>query len=185
MTAGRDAVGHEMLQGRDHTLVPAVVQGRHATDQARSHRRRQAGVLAVGFLDPGPAGLPGQVDDRTVADAGPHSAELLRHRASDLLHQGRVPGSGHRNPRGEDGRPEGHVTVGRFFRQEDGDAEARRIDRIALDRVECGDRGRGVQAVLEGLAGPGIRPEEAPEHASVLVPDEIHVGVAIRGLRRG
>ena len=92
MTAFRDAVGNEMLEGGGDTFVIAVVQGAGAAHHAGCHPAGQADIFAVGFFHAGPAGLAGQVDDRTVTDMAALGAELGGNDPAGLLHQGRVPG---------------------------------------------------------------------------------------------
>ena len=64
------------------------------------------------------------------------------------------------------------MTVRGFFRQDDRDAEAAVLDGITLQGIVGFGRERRVQAVLQGLFGPGIRPERGPQHAAILLVDE-------------
>ena len=171
MPALRDAIGDKVFQGGDDAL------GRSAPDHRGSHLRSQINVFAVGFLHAGPARLPGQVDDRAVADGGPLRLQFRADDPAHFLHKFRVPGGRQADRGGEHGRADGHVPVRRLFRQHDGDTQPGRIHRVPLQGVVRLRGERGIEPRLERLLRPRIGAENGPEHASVLVLDEIPVGV--------
>ena len=175
-----NAVCDEMLEGRSDTFVIAVVQRAGAAHHAGSHRAGEVDVFTIGFFDTGPAGLPCQVDDRSVTDVAALGPEFGRDDPSGLFHQGRIPGRGKADAGREYGGSDGHVAVRRFFGQDDRDAEAAVFDRVALQGViGLGGQGR-IEAVFQGLAGPGVCPERRPQHAAVLLVDEFPEGFRFR-----
>ena len=72
---------------------------------------------------------------------------------------------------------DGHMPVGGFFGQDDGNTQAGGIYGIMLQGVIGLDGQAGVQARLQGFAGPGVCPEGGPEAASVLLLHEIPEGL--------
>ena len=171
VAAFRDAIGDEMLEGGDHALRGSAPHHRG------SHLRGQIDVFSIGFFHAGPARFAGQVDDRAVADGRPLRLQFRADGFPHQLHEFRVPGGCQADRGGEHRRADGHVSVRRLLGQDDGDSEPGTVHRIALQGV-VGLRGeRRVESVLQGLPGPGIGAENGPEHASVLVLDEIPVGV--------
>ena len=163
------AIGHKMLEGGDDAL------GGSPLHHGRCHPGGQVNVFSVGFFHAGPAGFAGQVYHRAVADGSALRRQFPADDAAHLFHELGVPGGAEAYRRGEDGGADGHVPVRGFLGQDDGNAQAGGIHGIALQGV-VGPGGKpGIQAVLQGFAGPGIGPESGPEHASVLLLDEFSV----------
>ena len=171
MTAFRNAVGDEVLEGGDHAL------GGSAPHHGGCHLRSQVHILAVGLLHAGPARFAGQVDDRAVPDRRSLRLQFRADGFAHLLHQFRVPGRCQADRGGKHRRSDGHVPVRRFLGEDDGDPQPGRVHRIVLQGV-VGLRGkRGIQAVFQRLPSPWVCAEHGPEHTSVLVLDEIAVFV--------
>ena len=171
MTAFGNPVGDKMLEGGNHAL------GGSAPYHRGSHLRRQVHVLAVSFLHAGPARFAGQVDHRTVPDRRPLRLQFRADGFAHLLHEFRVPGRCQADRGREHRRSDGHVPVRRLLGEDDGDSQPGRVHRITLQGV-VRLRGEGrIQAVLQRLPGPRVRAEHGPEHAAVLVLDEIAVFV--------
>ena len=166
-----DAVGDEMLQRGDDSLAGS------AADHGRCHLRGEVHVLAVGLFHAGPAGLAAEVDDGTVADVPALCGEFTADDGAHLLQQFRIPGSAEADRRGKHRGADGHVPVGGFLGQEDGNAQARGIHGVVLKGVVSFYRQTGIQACFQGLAGPGIRAESGPEHSAVLLLDKTAVCV--------
>ena len=169
VAAFRYAIGHEMLQGGNHAFRGG------STHQGRCHLAGQVHVFTVSFFHAGPARFARKVNHRSVADESAHGRELVADHLAHLSDQFRVPCGAEADGSGEHRSADGHMPVRRFFGQKDGNAQAGGVHGVALEGVVCLHGQLRVQAVLQGLAGPGIGPESAPEHAAVLFLDEFPV----------
>ena len=154
VAAGGNAIGHEVLErGQDALRGGAPHQG--GRQFAREER-----IFAVGLLDPRPARLTGQVDDRAVAHRRTLRTEFRPDGLPHFLHQRRVPSRGQADACRENRRPDGHMAVGHLFVEKDRNIT---VDESLSQR--SGPVGR--QARFQGLLCPGIGPECGPEIAAV------------------
>ena len=166
-----NAVRDKMLEGGDNAL-----RGR-SPHHGRCQLRGQINIFSIRFFHAGPAGLAGKVNDRSVADGGALGRQFRPDNLSHLFQQFGVPAGAEANGRGKYGGADGHVPVRGFLRQEDGNTQAGGVHGIVLEGVVGPGGELGIQAGFQGLAGPGIGPESSPQHASVLLLDEMPVTV--------
>ena len=132
-----------------------------------SHFATQERVLAQRFLDTGPAGLTCQVKHWAVADVSALRPNLLTDDLARLLHHITGPCRCHAKSSRENGCSNGHMAMWRFLGKKDGNAQPCLFDGITLHGIRRLCRQCGVQAVSDGLSGPGIGPEHGPVHAHV------------------
>ena len=95
----------------------------------------QIGVFAVRFLDSAPARVAADVDYRgegQLRATRPHLARGYRENASQQV---RVPGTGERYRLWEARGVAGYVAVQAFLVEEDGNAQARVLHRVVLNRI--------------------------------------------------
>ena len=183
VAAFRNAVGYKVLEGGDNAFR------RSAPHHGGGHLGGEVDVFSVSFFHAGPAGFSAQVNNRTVAYGAALCHQFLADDLAHLLDEFRVPGGAEAYGGGEDGGAYGHMPVGGFFGQNDGNAQAGGIYGVVLQRVIGLGRKLRVQARLQGFLRPGIGPESGPQHTAVLLLNEfpvcvrdLHGGIVIPGL---
>ena len=178
VTALGDAIGHKVLEGGDDALR------RGSAHHGRCHLRGEVNVFSIGFFHAGPAGFAGEVYHRAIANGASLGHKFGANHLTHLFDELGVPGGAEADGGGEYRGAYGHVPVGGFFGQDDGNAQAGGIYGVVLQGV-IGLHGQpGVEAGFQSFAGPGICPERGPEHAAVLFLDEIPEGVGDTHLPR-
>ena len=165
----RHGISQKMFQRGNRGIRFLNLTAAEAFDHCSSNDAAQRRVFAHGLLDAAPARVAGEVEHRAIADVGALTAYFRGNHFAGLLNERGIPCGGHADAGGENGGPDSHVAVGSFFGNEHGDAEARILDGVFLQRIA----GHGCQArsqtVFNGFACPGVGAVDGPEHAGATV----------------
>ena len=188
----RHAVSRHVLQRCEDAIGAerqrVTLQAAHLRN---SHPAGDVGILAERLLDPSPARIAPQIDDRGQEKLHASCARLARDHGIDPRDERGVPGAGERDGLGEAGGVPRHEAVQAFAVKESRDAEASVIHRVVLHRVDEGDRLWNVtedvlQRVIgfqgDAVAGPGDLADAVGEHTARLRRIEVAVGILDRAL---
>ena len=155
--AGGLPLGAQML---GHHVHPRPLD---APDRRTGHLGGQIGVLPEALLAPAPPGVPEHVQHGHQGQVHAHVPELLSADLGGCLQQRRVEGAGRRQVHRQQAAVQGLVAVGALGGEQHRDAQPGVLQHIPLDIVPGPDRQGAVQAGVEVLPGPGVRPVEAVE----------------------
>ena len=141
------AVAGHVLERGEHPFGPERKRRALETaDRGERHLAHQIGVLAIGFLDPTPARIARDIDDRGEREMDAARPHLARGDVEHALDQGGIPGRGKADRLRETGGVARDIAVQRLFVEQDRNAEPGALHRPML---------RGID-IVRGLARASI-----------------------------
>ena len=147
---GRSVADH-VLPGGDDPVAHVISGGAlKPADVGAAHRGSEIRVFAECLLDPAPARIAGQVQDRREPLSQPQGQHALPNRGRDRLEQLRVPAGCGADRLSEARRRTGHQPVQRLLGQDSRDAPSRLLEQEPLDGVSGPRNVAGVQPGSSG-----------------------------------
>ena len=175
VAAFRNTICHEMLECRDHTLIPAVMLRACSTNHCSRHLGGEICILTICLLDSRPSRLAGKIDYRAISDVASLCTKFAGDCLSHLCDQGLVPCRGKSDTCREYSCADGHMTMRSLLCKYHRDTKSGAVNRISLQSIVCFSRKSRIQTVLKSLSCPWIGPECSPEHTSMLLVNEFSV----------
>ena len=175
VAAFRNAIRHEMLERRYHTLIPSVMLRTCSTYHCSRHLGCEICILTICLLDSRPSRLTRKIDYRAISDVASLCTKFAGDCLSHLCDQGLVPCRGKSDTCREYSCTDGHMTMRSLLCKYHRDTKSGAVNRISLQSIVCFSRKSRIQTVLKGLSCPRVGSECCPEHTAVLLIDEFPV----------
>ena len=157
-----NAVGDEVLQRGEGGIGPGEVAPTLTAYDGCCHLAAEHWVFAKRLFHSRPPRLPREVDDRTITHMSALQAYLTGNGVSHSCHECGIEGGRQSQSCGKHSGANGHVSVRRFFGEEEGDAQTGVLYGIALHGIRRLGGTFGIEAVGDGLLCPWVGTEGAP-----------------------